>query len=256
MSEPKAAATGARALPQLAWQVSAVPAQLVGLHGAERRGLPFLAAVTGTAALGVVDWPVALLIAGGYLLTSRAPRQPSPTGPPALRAPDDQVRDEPAPAASALGDAMPAPAEPPVQMRGAEPDLSSPPADAGTPTATPAASPPRQQNPPPPSVPVDQAPLQAAAPSPALPPDQPPAPAPARHQRQPRSARDTPRAPRPSAATAEPWPGYDQMTVPLVVQHLDDRDVDLAAVERYEAAHRDRKMVHAAVTSRRASRPT
>ncbi len=257
MSEPKAAATGARALPQLAWQVSAVPAQLLGLHGAERRGLPFLAAVTGTAALGVVDWPVALLIAGGYLLTSRPTGHSPPAGPLPASAPQDPAASERIPAPPAKGDAMPVPAEPPpVQMRGAEPELSSPPADAGTPTPTPAASPPRQQNPPPPSVPVDQAPLPAAASSPALPPDQPPAPAPARHQRQPRSARDTPGAPRPPAAAAEPWPGYDQMTVPLVVQHLDDRDVDLAAVERYEAAHRDRKMVHAAVTSRRALRPT
>ena len=127
MNVPKFGAHEARALPQMAWQVSAVPAQLLGLHGqrgAEGRGLPFLAAVTGTAVLGVVDWPVALLIAGGYLLSSRPPGQSPPAG--SLPAPAPALHDAAAerrtPAAPPLADAKPAAAEPaPVLASAAEP---------------------------------------------------------------------------------------------------------------------------------------
>jgi len=267
---PKFGAHQARALPQLAWQVSAVPAQLLGLHGAERRGLPFLAAVTGTAALGVVDWPVALLIAGGYLLTSRPPGQSPAAGPPPAPAPPPASASAPAPApaphdaaTSGRTPAAPPPADPkaaaaqpaPARSSAAEPEPSSPTVGAGPPTATPAVSPPRQPGQPAPTpVSVEQTSPQAATSAAAARPDQPPAPAAARQQRQSRPSRDTPRSPSPSAATREPWPGYDQMTVPRVLARLDDPDVDLAAVERYEKAHRDRKMVHAAIAGRRASR--
>jgi hypothetical protein len=252
---PKLGNYDARALPQLAWQVSAVPAQLLGLHGAERRGLPFLAAVTGTAALGVVDWPVALLIAGGYLLTSRPPGQSPAAGPPPAPAPRDAATSGRTPAAPPLADPKPTAQPAPARLSAAEPEPSSPTADAGPPTATPAASPPRQPGQPAPTpVSVDQPSPQAATSAAAAQPNQPPAPAIARQQRQSRPSRDTRRSPSPSAATREPWPGYDQMTVPRVLARLDDPDVDLAAVERYEKAHRDRKMVHAAIAGRRASR--
>ena len=263
MNVPKLGNYDARALPQLAWQVSAVPAQLLGLHGAERRGLPFLAAVTGTAALGVVDWPVALLIAGGYLLTSRPPGQ-SPladtlSAPAATlaAAPPDAAASGRTPAAPPLADPKQAAAQPALaRLSAAEPEPSSSTADAGPPTATPAASPPRQPGRSAPTpVSIEQTSPQAAAtPAAAVRPEQPPAPAIARQQRQSRPSRDTRRSPSPSAATREPWPGYDQMTVPRVLARLDDPDVDLAAVERYEKAHRDRKMVHAAIAGRRASR--
>ncbi len=263
MNVPKFGAHEARALPQLAWQVSAVPAQLLGLHGAERRGLPFLAAVTGTAALGVVDWPVALLIAGGYLLTSRPPGQSPAAGPPP--APALPPASAPAPhdaAASGRTPAAPPPADPkqaaaqPVpaaRLSAAEPEPSSPTADAGPLTATPAALPPRQPGQPAP-VSIEQTSPQAATPAAAARPEQLPAPAAARQQRQSRPARDTRRAPSPAAAVREPWPGYDQMTVPRVLARLGDPEVDLGSVERYETAHRDRKMVRAAITSRQASR--
>jgi len=253
---PKFGAHEARALPQMAWQVSAVPAQLLGLHGqrgAEGRGLPFLAAVTGTAVLGVVDWPVALLIAGGYLLSSRPPGQSPPAG--SLPAPAPALHDAAAerrtPAAPPLADAKPAAAEPaPVPASAAEPGLSSATSGAGRPAA-----PPRQLDQPAP-VSIDQASSPVGTPAAAARPDQPPAPVAARQPRQSRPARDTRRASSPAAAAREPWPGYDQMTVPRVLARLDDPDVDLAALERYEMAHRDRKMVRAAVSSRRASRPT
>jgi len=259
---PKFGAHQVRALPQLAWQVSAVPAQLLGLHGAERRGLPFLAAVTGTAALGVVDWPVALLIAGGYLLTSGPSGQspaagppPAPAPPPAS-APHDATASRRTPAAPPLSDQQPAGAQPaPVRSSAAEPEPNSPTVGAGSPTATPAASPLQQPGQPAP-VSVEQTSPQAATSAAAARPEQPPAPAAARQQRQSRPAREPRRAPIPAAAPREPWPGYDQMTVPRVLARLDDPDVDLGSVERYETAHRDRKMVHAAITSRQASRQT
>jgi len=267
---PKFEAHQARALPQLAWQVSAVPAQLLGLHGAERRRLPFLAAVTGTAALGVVDWPVALLIAGGYLLTSRPPGQSPAAGPPPAPAPASASAPAPAPApaphdatasrrtpaAPPLSDQQPAGAQPaPVRSSAAEPEPSSPTVGAGPSTAPPAVSPPRQPGQPAPApVSVEQTSPQAATSAAAGQPNQPPAPASARQQRQSRPARDTRRPPSPSAPTREPWPGYDQMTVPRVLAHLDHPDVDLGSVERYETAHRDRKMVHAAIAGRLASR--
>jgi len=258
---PKFEAHQARALPQLAWQVSAVPAQLLGLHGAERRRLSFLAAVTGTAALGVVDWPVALLIAGGYLLTSRPPGHSPPadilSAPAATlaAAPPDAAASGRTPAAQPPADPKPTAEPVPVQSSAARPGLSSPSATAGRPAATPAASPPRQLGQPAPTaVSVDQPSLQAATSAAAAQPNHPPAPANPRQQRQSRPSRDTRQAPSPSAATREPWPGYDQMTVPRVLARLDDPNVDLGSVERYETAHRDRKMVRAAITGRRASR--
>jgi len=254
---PKFGAHQVRALPQLAWQVSAVPAQLLGLHGAERRGLPFLAAVTGTAALGVVDWPVALLIAGGYLLTSGPSGQSPAAGPPPASAPHDATASGRTPAAPPPADPKPAGAQPaPARSSAAEPEPepSSPTVGVGSPTATPAA--PLQQPGQPAPVSVEQTSPQAATSAAAARPEQPPAPAAARQQRQSRPAREPRRAPIPAAAPREPWPGYDQMTVPRVLARLDDPDVDLGSVERYETAHRDRKMVHAAITSRQASRQT
>jgi hypothetical protein len=53
---------------------------------------------------------------------------------------------------------------------------------------------------------------------------------------------------------AEPWPGYDAMTVPRVLERLDKAGTDQAAVGRYEASHRNRKMVQAAIAARQ-SRP-
>jgi len=70
-----------KGVPEAFWQVSAAPAQAVRGRGQQRTGLPFLAAVTGTAALGLVDWPVALLVAGGYLLVRKQPDQPDPAMP-------------------------------------------------------------------------------------------------------------------------------------------------------------------------------
>ncbi len=258
MNVPKFGAHQVRALPQLAWQVSAVPAQLLGLHGAERRGLPFLAAVTGTAALGVVDWPVALLIAGGYLLTSGPSGQSPAAGPPPASVPHDATASGRTPAAPPRADPKPAGAQPaPARSSAAEPEPSSPTVGVGSPTATPAASPLQQPGQPAPvSVSVEQTSPQAATSAAAARPEQSPAPAAARQQRQSRPAREPRRAPIVAAAPREPWPGYDQMTVPRVLARLDDPDVDLGSVERYETAHRDRKMVHAAINSRQASRQT
>ncbi len=251
MSKPTPPATGARGLPQLAWQVSAIPAQLLGLHGAERRGLPFLAAVSGTAALGVVDWPVALLIAGGYLLSSRAPRQTPVAEPETARSPAELGASGPTQTEPAAEPAAPlrpsAPPEPPTaQAKRVAPVADAPAASAGQALSRAATRPAQPEQPAP--APVDPEPRQV---SPAAPrPQHRPAAGPASGQ----SAHKRTRPARSSAAADEPWAGYDQMTVPRVVEHLDDPNVDLSAVERYEAAHRDRKMVHAAITSRRASR--
>jgi len=45
------------------------------------------------------------------------------------------------------------------------------------------------------------------------------------------------------------------MTVPQVLERLDNAGVDLLVVDRYETAHRDRKMIHAAIAERLAARP-
>ncbi len=256
MREPKTAATRVGALPQLAWQVSAIPAQLLGLHGAERKGLPFLVALSGTAVLGVVDWPVALLIAGGYLLSSRAPRRPPAAEHQALPAPAElgtSGHTKTGPAAGVPTVRPSAPAEPaPAQANAAGPDRDAPAAGPGQTLSTAAATRPKQPDQP--ASAPDQAPRHVSPAGATHPPQHPPGAGPARGQppqkRLPRPARRSPS----SAAPDEPWPGYDQMTVPRVVEHLDRPNVDLAAVERYEAAHRDRKMVRAAITSRRASR--
>ena len=251
MSKPTTTATGARGLPQLAWQVSAIPAQLLGLHGHERKGLPFLAAVSGTAALGVVDWPVALLIAGGYLLSTRAPRRPPAAEHDAARVPaglgaSGHTKTEPA-----AGPRTPRPSAPvePAPANGSAPDLDAPAAGAGSAPSTAAAA--LGQHDQPATAPADQAPRRVSPEAPR--PEHRPSAGGVRGQPTHESPRPQRRPPS-SAAAEEPWPGYDQMTVPLVVEHLDDPNVDLGAVERYEAAHRDRKMVHAAITSRRASR--
>jgi len=267
---PKLGNYETRALPQLAWQVSAVPAQLLGLHGAERRGLPFFAALGGSAALGLVDWPVALLIAGGYLLTSRpagrsspADTLPVPAATPAatpipLRALHDAAASGGTPAAQPLAGSQPAAADRlPVQVISAEPEPSAPPADAGHPLDPPDAASQRQQDQPAPGLGSVEQPSPQPATSPAVAqPGRSQAPANARQQRRSRPAGDDRRSAATAAAPREPWPGYDQMTVPRVLARLDESDVDLAAIERYEQAHRDRKTVRAAVTSRLSARPS
>lgn len=54
-----------------------------------------------------------------------------------------------------------------------------------------------------------------------------------------------------AAIATAPWPGYDTLTVPQVVQRLDAGGVDLDLVARYETANRDRRMVLSAVRERR-----
>jgi len=41
----------------------------------DRASLPFIAALTGTAAFGIVDWPVALLVGGGHLIARQRGQQ-------------------------------------------------------------------------------------------------------------------------------------------------------------------------------------
>jgi len=246
MSNPTPPATGARGLPQLAWQVSAVPAQLLGLHGAERKGLPFLAAVSGTAALGVVDWPVALLIAGGYLLSSRAPRRPLAAEDEAARPPAGLGASRRTQTELAVKPPNPRPTAPagsaPVQANGVSPAPDAPAANAGQAVSTAPEQPEQPEQPA--SAPAGQAPPQVSSAAPR------PQHRPAGAQPLQKPARRSPS----SAAASEPWTGYDQMTVPRVVEHLNKNpNVDLSAVERYEAVNRNRKMVQAAITSRRAS---
>jgi len=193
MSVLGAAARHLHAVSELAWQISAVPADLARSSGADPRSLPFLAAVTGTAALGLVDWPVALLVAGGYALA----RRPGMGHPPDLPVLPVLPRN---PAAAVTRG--------PAGRETAGSDLTKPP--------------PRQSAAPP-----------AAAGEPA--PSQEPA--------------ESRRAD-PGAGLSEPWPGYDAMTVPQIIQQLDRTGRDPAAVGQYEAAHRNRKMVRAAVTAR------
>lgn len=188
-----------KAVPEVLWQISAAPAQAVRGRGQQRTGLPFLAAVTGTAALGLVDWPVALLVAGGYLLVHRQPNQPDQPEPVADTGTTDQPRLDHPPAAHTPPESAPGPVAPAVRQPAA-------------------------------------APRSAAS-------ARRPAPAP-------------PNPPARSAAAKEPWSGYDALTVPQVLKRLDDSGVDLVAVGRYEAAHRHRKMVQAAIAARQASPPT
>ncbi len=188
-----------KAVPEVLWQISAAPAQAVRGRGQQRTGLPFLAAVTGTAALGLVDWPVALLVAGGYLLVHRQPNQPDQTEPVEATGMSDQPRLDHPPAAHTPPESAPGPVAPAVRRPAA-------------------------------------APRSAAS---------------AR-----RSAPAPPQPPARSAAAKEPWSGYDALTVPQVLKRLDDSGVDLVAVGQYEAAHRHRKMVQAAIAARQASPPT
>ena len=188
-----------KAVPEVLWQISAAPAQAVRGRGQQRTGLPFLAAVTGTAALGLVDWPVALLVAGGYLLVHHQPNQPDQPEPVAASGTTDPPRLDDPPAAHTPPESAPGPVAPAVRHPAA-------------------------------------APRSAAS-------ARRPAPAP-------------PNPPARSAAAREPWSGYDALTVPQVLKRLDDSGVDLVAVGRYEAAHRHRKMVQAAIAARQASPPT
>lgn len=188
-----------KAVPEVLWQISAAPAQAARGRGQQRTGLPFLAAVTGTAALGLVDWPVALLVAGGYLLVHRQPNQPDQTEPVEATGMSDQPRLDHPPAAHTPPESAPGPVAPAVRRPAA-------------------------------------APRSAAS---------------AR-----RSAPAPPQPPARSAAAKEPWSGYDALTVPQVLKRLDDSGVDLVAVGQYEAAHRHRKMVQAAIAARQASPPT
>ncbi len=190
----------AKAVPEVLWQISAAPAQAVRGRGQQRTGLPFLAAVTGTAALGLVDWPVALLVAGGYLLVHRQPDQPDQPEPAEATGTIDQPRLDHPPVAHTPPESAPGPVAPAVRQPAA-------------------------------------APRSAAS-------ARRPAPAPPNH---PAGS---------SAAAKEPWSGYDALTVPQVLKRLDDSGVDLVAVGRYEAAHRHRKMVQAAIAARKASPPT
>ena len=255
MSNPTPPATGARGLPQLAWQVSAIPAQILGLHGPERRVLPFLAAVSGTAALGVVDWPVALLIAGGYLLNSRAPRRPLAAEDEAARPPAGLGASQRTQTEPAVKPPNPRPSTPagsaPLQANGVSPAPDAPAANAGQAVSTAPEQPEQTEQPEQPaSAPASQAPPQVSSAAPR------PQHRPAGGQPLQKRARPARRSPS-SAAAPEPWTGYDQMTVPRVVEHLNKNpNVDLSAVERYEAVNRNRKMVQAAITSRRASQQT
>lgn len=250
MSLLTAAARSARALPNLAWQLSSIPSQLLTSQGI-RTDLPFLAAVAGTAALGVVEWPVALLVAGGYLL-QRSPK-PQPTAPGAGgggRPSPRPAQGGPEPASPARKTAAAAAAAPAEQVPGehvhAQPVPSGPPAPSTkdrTPSATvegvpgpTAAERGARQNVPAhdrDEQPAQQIDLQNAT----------------RPPGQPGEVAPTPRAA--ARDGGEPWPGYNQLTVRQVVDRLDNGGkVDLDAVDRYESAHRNRKTVHAALAQR------
>jgi len=110
----------AKAVPEVLWQISAAPAQAVRGRGQQRTGLPFLAAVTGTAALGLVDWPVALLVAGGYLLVHRQPNQPEPVE---ATGTTDQPRLDHPPVAHTPPESAPGPAPRPYANRPLRQDL-------------------------------------------------------------------------------------------------------------------------------------
>jgi hypothetical protein len=210
----------AKGVPEAFWQVSAAPAQAVRGRGQQRTGLPFLAAVTGTAALGLVDWPVALLVAGGYLLVRKQPDQPDPAMPTTTT--EQPLLDHPPVANSAAASA--------ADRGSAAPRRASTPAPATRRTAPRQTSNPRRS-------PAGRRPARPGTAASARVPDPAAATAPARS----------------AAALPEPWPGYAALTVPRVLQRLDDSAVDLVAVSRYEAEHRNRKMVQAAVAARRSS---
>jgi len=211
----------AKAIPGVLWQISAVPTQALRGNSQDRAGLPFLAAVTGTAVLGLVDWPVALLVAGGYLVVRRPPIEsltPGSADPPVptTSPPANDVASRARPAASRPG----SPRSGSEQGRGSAPTVTA--ARAGQqPGATPTAAPSRSSNP------------QSAE--------------------QPTVSSVAGRSP--SSHAARPWPQYDAMTVPQVLERLDNAGVDLLVVDRYETAHRDRKMIHAAIAERLAARP-
>ena len=220
----------AKAVPGVLWQLSAVPTQAAWGGGQDRAGLPFLAAVTGTAVLGLVDWPVALLVAGGYLVVRRprrespTPRSPDPAEPPG--SPQANPGAEPAgPTATRSGSA--GPGVEPSRRRASTPTAAR---TGQPPRATPTAAPSRSNSP--------RASQTSTASSVAGRPA--PAPSPAGH----------------AGHAARPWPQYDAMTVPQVLERLDTAGVDLAAVDRYETTHRDRKMIHAAIAESQAARTT
>lgn len=243
----------AKAVPGLAWQASALPRQLIEGADPDRRGVRFLAAVAGTAVLGVVDWPVAALVAGGYLLSRQRPAaQTSPmtgaTGVSGDPAPDVELDRRavlaPLGGASAVGEDVAAPnvAAPPV----AEPVGMVPPA------GKPRSAPPAGLTPPVALTPADAA---LAPPALAAAPGQERAATGVRAGEAPAAgglavAESLGAEDKASAATA-PWPGYDTLTVPQVVQRLDAGGADLDLVARYETANRGRKMVLAAVRDRR-----
>jgi len=260
----------------LAWQLSAVPRQVLGVPTSDRATVPFLAAVVGTAVVGLVEWPVALLVGGGYLLSRSLVRPAAAPARPAAAA-----------AAAAEGPREPAPGPPPAAQPAA--DVLDAPDVLGTPNVL------RED----PLVPEDVSVSQDVSVSPESvePVDSAvevlrvvgPQGAGAEHQAPATlevsadgrslgtgasraSADPEPRESEPASASAagangqaasgatpgtgagpeaqEPWAGYDYLTVPQVVARLDDSDVDLDAVGDYETAHRDRKMVLAAITTR------
>ena len=53
--------------------------------------------------------------------------------------------------------------------------------------------------------------------------------------------------PGPELHVEEPWPGYDRMTTPELIEHLHEASDEVAAVvDLYERMHRDRPAVREA----------
>ncbi len=75
----------------LAWQLSAVPRQVLGVPTSDRATVPFLAAVVGTAVAGLVEWPVALLVGAGYLLSRSLARPDEHLTAPKWKAPSGRT---------------------------------------------------------------------------------------------------------------------------------------------------------------------
>ncbi len=69
----KAVGAGRRTT-RTAWHVSAAPVQLLGRRLPDQGTVPFYALAATTAAVGLVDWPVALLVAGAVLSPGAPPR--------------------------------------------------------------------------------------------------------------------------------------------------------------------------------------
>lgn len=69
-----------RSVPGTAWRVAVAPKRLAGAVVGDRRNRRFLAVVVGSAAFGVVDWPVAGLVGGAYLLARRSAAAAAPAG--------------------------------------------------------------------------------------------------------------------------------------------------------------------------------